>query len=56
MNKLQLERKMWNMNYNYDAIYEAQFNLDIINEELDKGEDLETILDGFGIFHRRIRN
>lgn len=52
LNKKQLSQKMWNMNYNFDAIDQAVWQLDIINSELKDGNDLESILDDLGIFHR----
>jgi hypothetical protein len=57
LTKDQLEQQMWELNYNYDAIYQAQDILEEINEELESGNsyDLEEALDNFGIFHRRIR-
>ena len=55
MNKEELIKKMWDMNYNIDSIDLASDMLYFINEELeDKPElDLEDILDSIGIFHKQ---
>jgi nucleoid DNA-binding protein len=56
MNKQELEREMTELNYNGEAMDRAEDILEEINEALEEGEDLETILDDFGIYHARVRN
>jgi hypothetical protein len=57
MNKQELGLQMWNMNYSLDAIEQAEDILDLINEDLETGksQDLESALDEYAIYHRRVR-
>jgi hypothetical protein len=56
MEKQQLEKEMWEMNYTIGAIEQAEGVLEEINEELEESDDLESILDDFGIYHARVRS
>jgi hypothetical protein len=56
MDKKQLEKEMTELNYNGEAMDRAEDILEEINEELEESDDLESILDDFGIYHARVRS